>query len=267
VTTRIHTIFPTEFPEPWASDWGEDDYGIFMGFTYKGVRQDFRWIEPGTFLMGSPENEPQRETDETQHKVTLSKGFWLADTTVTQALWEAVMGENPSRFKDANRPVENVSWKDAQSFISKMNGMKAELRLCLPTEAQWEYACRAGTTTPFYFGEQISPEIVNYNGNYPYNNGRKGEYRQQTVEVGSLPLNDWGLYEMHGNVWEWCQDWYGEYPARPVVDPQGVGSGVNRVLRGGSWLSDGGYCRSAYRHLSDPADRDGGDGFRLARGL
>lgn len=210
---RIHTVFPEAFPEPWASDWGEDDYGIFMGFTYKGVRQDFRWIELGTFLMGSPKDEPDRSGVETQHEVTLSKGFWLSDTTVTQGLGEAVMGENLSGFKGENRPVENISWHDAQAFIGKMNGMKAELQLCLPTEAQWEYACRAGTTTPFYFGEQISQEIVNYDGNYPYNNGRKGEFWQQTVEVGSFPPNDWGLYEMHGNVWEWCQDWYGGYPA------------------------------------------------------
>jgi formylglycine-generating enzyme required for sulfatase activity len=264
---RIHKIFPTEFPEPWVSDWGEDDYGIFMGFTYKGVRQDFRWIEPGTFLMGSPEDEPQRESNETQHEVTLTQGFWFADTTVTQALWEAVMGENPSRFKGANRPVENINWNDAQAFIGKMNGMKAELRLCLPTEAQWEYACRAGTTTPFYFGEQISPEIVNYDGNYPYNNGRKGEYREQTVEVGSLPPNDWGLHEMHGNVWEWCQDWYGNYPAEPVVDPQGSQSGARRVLRGGSWIDDGRSCRSACRTRHDPASRYDLYGFRLARGL
>ena len=259
--TRIHTTFPAEFPEPWASDWGEDDYGIFMGFTYKGVRQLFRWIEPGTFLMGSPADEPERDTDETQHEVTLTKGFWLADTTVTQALWEAVMGENPSNFKGTNRPVENISWGNAQAFISKMNGMKAELRLCLPTEAQWEYACRAGTSTPFSFGEQISPEIVNYN------NGRKGEYRKQTVEVGSLPLNDWGLYEMHGNVWEWCQDWYGKYPARPVVDPQGAASDAEGVLRGGSWIIIGRHCRSAYRARSDPAARGDYRSFRLARGL
>jgi formylglycine-generating enzyme required for sulfatase activity len=267
---RIHTIFPDEFPEPWASDWGEDDHGIFMGFTYKGVRQDFRWIEPGTFMMGSPKNEPGRESlgaDESQHEVTLTQGFWLADTTVTQALWEAVMGNNPSRFKGANRPVETVSWEEAQAFIRRMNEMKPELRLCLPTEAQWEYACRAGTTTTFSFGEQISPEIVNYDGNYPYHHGSKGEYREQTVEVASLPPNDWGLYEMHGNVWEWCRDRYGDYPAQPVVDPTGVESGADRVLRGGSWINYGRGCRSAYRNHDVPAFRSGHCGFRLARGL
>ncbi len=267
--TRIHILFPDEFPEAWASDWGEDDYGIFMGFTYKGVRQDFRWIEPGTFLMGSPSDEPEREDNETPHEVTLSKGFWLADTTVTQALWEAVIGENPSEFKGVNRPVENITWHDAQAFIDKMNGLKAELRLCLPTEAQWEYACRAGTTTPFFFGEQISSEWVNFYGKEPYNRGRKSEYKAQTAEVGSLPPNEWGLYEMHGNVLEWCQDWYGNYPAQPVVDPQGAASGPLRVLRGGSWLIIGGHCRSAYRDHDGPAARGifGGYGFRLARGL
>ncbi len=267
---RVHAIFPDEFPEAWASDWGEDDYGIFMGFTYKGVRQDFRWIEPGTFLMGSPLDEPERDDDETPHEVTLSKGFWLADTTVSQALWEAVMGENTSDFKDANRPVETISWHDAQAFIDRMNGLKGELRLCLPTEGQWEYACRAGTTSPFSFGGQISSERVNFDGTEPYNKGRQSEFREQTVEVGSLPPNDWGLYEMHGNLWEWCQDWYGDYPAQPVVDPQGAASGTYRVLRGGSWFNGGRDCRSAYRYHVDPAPRDifgAYFGFRLARGL
>ncbi|MCG7866416.1 MAG: formylglycine-generating enzyme family protein [Candidatus Thiodiazotropha taylori] len=135
------------------------------------------------------------------------------------------------------------------------------------TEAQWEYACRVGTSKPFCFGEQISPEIVNYDGNYPYHNGSKGEYREQTVEVGSLPPNAWGLYEMHGNVWEWCQDWYGEYGAAAQVDPKGPGRGTYRVLRGGSWFYYGRRCRSAFRNYDDPSDRDGNNGFRLARGL
>ena len=127
---RQHTIFPAAFPESWASDWGEDEYGLWMGFTYKGVRQDFRWIEPGTFLMGSPKNEPGRSDNETQHKVTLTEGFWLAETTVTQALWEAVMDYDPSYFKGGSRPVEQVSWEYTQLFIAKMNGMKPELQMC-----------------------------------------------------------------------------------------------------------------------------------------
>ncbi|HBZ29550.1 MAG TPA: formylglycine-generating enzyme family protein, partial [Nitrosomonas nitrosa] len=149
---RKHIVFPEEFPESWASDWGEDEFGLWMAFTYKGVRQAFRWCEPGTFLMGSPAYEPEKELsvlDETQHEVTLTKGFWIADTTVTQALWQVVMGENPSYFQGEEHPVEQVSWEDASNFIGRMNGLKPELKLCLPTEAQWEYACRVGTTTPF----------------------------------------------------------------------------------------------------------------------
>ncbi len=222
--------------------------------------------------MGSPESELGREPwdkgNETQHPVTLSRGFWIAETPVTQALWEIFMGDNPSHFKGAELPVENVSWDDAQRFISKLNGMKPELQLCLPTEAQWEYACRAGTSTPFYFGDNINTDQVNYNGNYPYNDGRKGEHRKQTVEVKALPRNGWGLYQMHGNVWEWCQDWYERpYPTEPVTDPQGAASGTSRVLRGGSWVSDGGYCRSAFRIAGIPANHDFSFGFRLALGL
>ena len=217
--------------------------------------------------MGSPAYEPERSNNETQHPVTLSRGFWIAETPVTQALWEIFMGDNPSDFKGTELPVDSVSWDDAHRFISKLNGMKPELQLCLPTEAQWEYACRAGTTTPFYFGDNITTDQVNYDGNYPYNDGRKGEYREQTVGVKSLPPNAWGLYQMHGNVWEWCQDGYGDYLAEPVVDPQGVESGTYRVLRGGSWFNDGGYCRSADRLANDSAYRNYSYGFRLALGL
>ena len=265
---RTYTTYPDTFPASWASGWGDDEYGLWMSFNYKGVSHLFRWCEPGTFLMGSPANEPERYDNETQHPVTLSRGFWIAETPVTQALWEVFMGDNPSRFKGAELPVENVSWDDAQRFISKLNGMKPELQLCLPTEAQWEYACRAGTSTPFYFGDNITTDQVNYDGNYPYHNGKKGEDRSQTIEVKALPPNRWGLYQMHGNVWEWCQDWYEtQYPTQPVTDPQGAASGTNRVLRGGSWFSIGRYCRSALRLASDPANRIYYYGFRLALGL
>jgi formylglycine-generating enzyme required for sulfatase activity len=265
VHIRKHTVFPEEFPEAWASDWGEDEFRLWMVFTYKGVRQAFRWCEPGTFLMGSPEEESERYSDELQHEVTLSKGFWIADAPVTQALWQVVMGKNRSRFQGDERPVENVSWDETQTFIARMNGLKAELKLCLPTEAQLEYACRAGSTTPFCWGNQIDSTLVNFDGNYPYNNGRKSEYREQTVEVKALPCNDWGLYQMHGNVWAWCQDKYGDYPSGPVADPKGSEIGDYRVLRGGSWFSSGRYCRSAHRNHSDPSFRDS-IGFRLARG-
>jgi formylglycine-generating enzyme required for sulfatase activity len=136
----------------------------------------------------------------------------------------------------------------------------------LPSEAQWEYACRAGTVTPFAFGDQIDASLVNFNGNYPYNNGKPSAYREQTVAVKSLPPNAWGLYEMHGNVWEWCQDVYGTYPDGAVTDPLGSATGDSRVLRGGSWFNNGRYCRYANRYFNPPAYAAYGRGFRLARG-
>jgi len=266
--TRQHTVYPDEFPESWASGWGEDEFGLWMAFTYKGVSQKFRWCEPGTFLMGSPDDEPERGANETQHEVTLSKGFWMADTTVTQALWEAVVGENPSKFKGKNLPVENVSWEDAQKFIGKMNDMKPELKLQLPTEAQWEYACRAGSATPYCWGEQINSELVNFDGNNPYNNGNKSEYREETVDVESFYQNDWGLWQMHGNVWEWCEDFGDFYPVNAVINPKGPKFGEQRLLRGGSWLNGAWNCRSARRETSQPDDIGfGHGGFRLARAL
>lgn len=267
---RKHTIFPEEFPESWASDWGEDEFGLWMAFTYKGVRQAFRWCEPGTFLMGQSSDKPEPGTviaNEIRHEVTLSKGFWIADTAVTQALWQIVMDNNPSQFKGDELPVENVSWDDAQVFISKMNNLKMELKLSLPTEAQWEYACRAGSTGSYCWGEQIDSTLVNFHGEAPINNGRPSEYREKTVLVKELPCNDWGLYQMHGNVWEWCQDWYADYKAGSVVDPQGPLSGDKRIIRGGSWLDIGWYCRSSARVYTYPSSRGDGDfGFRLARG-
>jgi sulfatase modifying factor 1 len=262
------SFFPNPFPALWASEWGEDEFGLWMALTFQGIRQVFRWISPGTFLMGSPEDEPERYDDETQHPVTLTQGYWLADTACTQALWEAVMGKNPAYFKDdANNPVERVSWNGVQEFIAKLNSLVPALEARLPTEAQWEYACRAGTTTPFSFGKNITPEQVNYNGNYPYAGGKEGLYRGKTVPVKSLPPNPWGLFEMHGNVWEWCNDWFvGDYPMESVVDPNGPPSGANRVLRGGSWNNYGRSVRSAYRYRRGPDARYGSLGLRLSLG-
>lgn len=257
---------PEPFPDNWASGYGEDEYGLWQSFAVNGVSCRMRWIRRGTFMMGSPESEPERFDNEKLHEVTITEGFWLAETDCTQALWQAVMGENPSRFKGEQRPVEQVSWDDCRRFIQAINARQPRLDLRLPTEAEWEYACRAGATTPFSFGGNITPEQVNYNGEYPYNNAEKGEKRGKTVAVKSLPCNNWGLYEMHGNVWEWCNDWYGEYPSMPVIDPSGPETGSSHVLRGGSWIYDAGDCRSAYRNHGAPGLRDDSFGFRLARG-
>ena len=228
------------FRQPsWAETFGRDEYGLYADFSLQGIIQRMRWIAPGEFVMGSPESEAERFNDETLHQVILSRGFWLADTACTQALWQAVLGQNPSAFKGADRPVENVSWDDVQRFLDGLNALIPGQEFRLPTEAEWEYACRAGTTTPFWFGEQITPEQVNYDGNYPYAGGAKGAYREETVPVKALPCNGWGLYQMHGNVWEWCQDWHGAYPTETVIDPAGPPSGADRVLRGGSWISRG----------------------------
>jgi len=261
-----YSHFPAYFPEPWASAWGEDRFGLWMTLIYQNAKQTFRWIEPGAFMMGSPETEFAREDRETQHEVTLTQGYWLADSACTQALWLAVTGDNPSRFKDdANNPVERVRWNDVETFIEKLNSLVPGLSARLPTEAEWEYACRAGTATPFSLGENMTPEQVNYNGNYPYAGGTKGLYRKKTVPVKSLPPNPWGLHEMHGNVWEWCQDRFAAFDAMPQTDPPGPPTGAGRVLRGGSWFNLAWYCRSSYRGYDQPVDQDGDAGFRCAR--
>jgi sulfatase modifying factor 1 len=162
--------------------------------------------------------------------------------------------------------VESVSWDDCRDFINKLNGLKSGLHLRLPTEAEWEYACRAGTQTPFWFGENITPDQVNYDGNHPYAGGTKGKYREETVAVKSLPCNGWGLYQMHGNVWEWCADRYGKYPTGSVMNPGGPTDGAYRVGRGGGWISSGRSVRSADRGGVEPASRFRSTGFRLAQG-
>jgi len=253
--------------------WKQAAFGDAFGSPsnrFSRTTQRFRRILPGRFLMGSPENEPERESfgsDETQHEVTLTHGFWLAETACTQAFWQAVMGNNPSGFNDdPQNPVETVSWQDAQTFIARLNEWVPGLAARLPSEAEWEYACRAGTTTPFSFGQNITPEQVNYDGNYPYAGGRKGQYREKTVPVKTLPPNPWGLYEMHGNVWEWCQDWFGDYDPTPQQDPPGPLEGQTRVLRGGPWIDLGRNVRSAIRDGDGPDSRGSSLGFRLALG-
>jgi sulfatase modifying factor 1 len=223
----------------------------------------FVWIPPGNFVMGSPNSEAERSDDEIQHKVTLSKGFYMAVHLVTQEQWQAVMGNNPSHFKgEKSLPVDQVSWGDCQEFIKKLRE-KDKKPYRLPTEAEWEFCCRAGTKTPFHFGDTISTEQANYNGDFTYGDGKKGVCRKKTTPVGSFPANASGLHDMHGNVWQWCQDWYGDYPQNDVVDPQGAEKGESRVLRGGSWDDSPGYCRSAYRYGFGPGVRDDDVGFRL----
>ncbi len=236
----------------------------------EGVDMTFAWIPPGSFLMGSPQEEPERFEDETLHTVTLPQGFYLGIHAVTQAQWQAVMGDNPSRFKgrkrqDKNRPVEQVSWEDCQAFCAKLSQRDGK-RYGLPSEAEWEYACRAGTTTPFFFGDTLSTDQANYNGNYPYNKGAQGEYRKRPTPVGSFPPNAWGLFDMHGNVWEWCQDVYRSYEelsTKNTLDTENTDE-TARVLRGGSWNNSAWFCRAATRVRSAPGDRGYVDGFRVA---
>ncbi len=267
-----------------------DDIGPFATLTVVGKNgahsQVFRYIAPGRFLMGSPDEETVGldhqawyEDEKPQHVVTISEGFWLADTACTQGFWQAVMGNNPSKFDvnhggGPNHPVEQVSWDDIQAFMQKLQSVLATLAnvlVTLPTEAEWEYACRAGTTTPFWFGETIGTEQVNYDGNYPWRDGKKGEYRQKTLDVKKLPANAWGLHQMHGNVWEWCADELRQYKNEAVFDPgldvamaPVLGTDAARVLRGGGWVSNAQFVRSAYRDRARPVGLNVSTGFRLA---
>lgn len=261
--------FTDALPPAWASGWGQDEYGYYADFSidsgdqyWEFITQRMRWIPPGTYLMGSPDDEPERIDNETLHTVTLTRGYWLADTACTQELWEAVMGSNPSRFPGPQRPVEKVSYKDVSDFPGRVNELVPGLNLALPTEAQWEYACRAGTTTPFNTGDQLTTDQANYNGNYPYNSGPQGEYREETVDVRTFSPNHWGLYQMHGNVWEWCRDWQDAYSDAEQRDPTGPATGSNRALRGGSWINNARLVRSGYRSWYEPGGRSGSLGVR-----
>lgn len=235
-----------------------------------GFGMTFVYIEPGSFFMGSPREEPGRSDDEVFHMVTLTEGFHMQTTEVTQGQWMAVMeGENPSHFNTCGSdcPVENVSWDMVQGFIQALNQKTGETYR-LPTEAEWEYAARAGTTTPFCYGRCLSTEQANYAGTYPLTGCSPGIYRQQTIPAGSLNApNAWGLHDMHGNVWEWCQDFYANYPRNNVSNPLVVVDvdTVLRVLRGGSWNVNARNCRSAFRNRNTPSDRFSNAGFRLVR--
>jgi formylglycine-generating enzyme required for sulfatase activity len=219
------------------------------------IGMTFVLIPAGSFQMGSPVGEEDRNQDEQQHKVTISKPFYLQTTEVTQGQWQKVMENNPSSNRCKDCPVENVSWDDAQKFIRKLNRMENTDKYRLPIEAEWEYACRAGSNSRFCFGD-AEAGLKKYAW-YTKNAGDK------THPVGQLKPNSWGLYDMHGNVWEWCQDWFGPYAAKQVTDPRGPDSGTLRVLRGGSWYSWD--LRSARRDLGRPGYSDGFIGFRVAR--
>ena len=228
--------------------------------TIPDLNIELQWIEAGSFTMGSPGTEANRGSDETSHRVTLSRGYWLGKTEVTQGQWEAVMGSNPSAFKQVGKsaPVEQVSWEDAMEFCRVLTTrekgagrMPEGYEYTLPTEAQWEYGCRAGTSGA-YAGDLGSM------GWYDANSGKT------THPVSEKRANGWGLYDMHGNVWEWCRDWYGDYSTGAVTDPTGPPSGSIRVYRGGSCLNSASYCRSANRVRYEPGIRYNYLGFRLA---
>jgi formylglycine-generating enzyme required for sulfatase activity len=259
------------------------------------VPDTFVRINGGTFMMGSLANEPRRKDNEVQHQVMVS-AFYMGKYEVTQKEYEEVMGTNPSRFKGDNLPVEQVSWYDAVEYCNKRSqkeGLTPAYTINknqsdpnnesddvikwtvtwnknangyrLPTEAEWEYACRAGTTTPFSTGNNITTSQANYDGNYPYNNNAKGGYREKTTPVGNFAPNPWGLYDMHGNVNEWCWEWFGDYSSGSQTDPVGAVTGIGRVLRGGSWFDDGQLLRSAIRNIDFPSNWYDDLGFRLVR--
>jgi formylglycine-generating enzyme required for sulfatase activity len=260
------------------------------------------WVKGGTFTMGSPAEEANSFHDERpQHQVTLAN-FYISKYQITQKEWEDVMGDNPSNFVGDQLPVEKVSWYDTLIFCNKLsmkNKLNPAYRIAgstdpsawgpvpvypdtnavwdaveivkgangyrLPTEAQWEYACRAGDITPFNAGENVTADQANYDGRYPYKKFPPGVFRQTTIPVGSFSPNAWNLHDMHGNVWEWCFDWYGNYTADAQTEPQGAVTGAYRVARGGSWTNNARFLRSAARGSSAPAFRDAIIGLRVVR--
>jgi formylglycine-generating enzyme required for sulfatase activity len=237
------------------------------------VAMDMLWVPSGTFTMGSPTTEAGRQADrEDEHNVSLTQGFYLGKYEVTQAQYEAVTGTNPSEFNatgNGNRPVEKVNWTEAVTFCTQLTSQEhAAGRLpsgwayVLPTESQWEYACRAGTTTAYSWGATIASSNANYNWDGGANDG--SDFKQ-TRDVGQYAANPLGFFDMHGNVWEWTADWYqAAYPTgNPVVNPTGPASGSNRVKRGGSWINDGATLRSAKRNDFTPSYRYSGMGFRV----
>jgi len=247
---------------------------------------EFVYVPAGSFMMGSTDAAVQTAykqaqidvgadhaklewftREQPQHRVAIRKGFYMGRYEVTQAHWQAVMGNNPSNFKGCDQcPVENVSWNDAQEFIRELNALNDGFTYSLPSEAQWEYACRAGTTTEFAFGNSLSSAPANFDGNYPYDGAPKGVNREKTTPVGSFRPNPWGLYDMHGNVWEWCEDvWHENYKGAPSDGSAWLSGGDPnfRVDRGGSWDFHGDALRSAYRFKVKPDVRVNNSGLRI----
>jgi formylglycine-generating enzyme required for sulfatase activity len=224
-------------------------------------------VGSGRFTIGTPATELGRGDDETSHDVTINRPFFLGRTEVTQQEWRAVMGANPSRFADCGPrcPVENVTYAEVQQFLAALN-MQSDKQLVyrLPTESEWEYACRAGSVTPFFTGDLVTTTQANFNGKEPYGKAPSGQFRQRPTRAGGFPGNAWSFQDMHGNVAEWTSDWYGLYPGDDVIDPAGPQSGDGRVVRGGSWKSPAAAVRCAARSSRDPSTRDSAVGFRVA---
>jgi uncharacterized protein (TIGR02996 family) len=239
-------------------------------FWTNSIGMRFAWIPPGVFLMGSPEMEAKQICRETQRRVRLTKGLWLGVYPVTQAQWQAVMGNNPSDEKGEHLPVGRVSWYACRNFCTELS-QRTGNRYTVPTEAEWEYACRAGTTTPFHFGVLLNGTQANCRGDHPCGTEEKGPWLRRATAVGSYPPNAWGLHDMHGNVWEWCEDYWA--PFIRVQDPEELADPVNRrvgtqerrVQRGGSWLDSAWECRAAHRRVGDaPGDCVENVGLRIA---
>ncbi len=225
-------------------------------------------LPAGKFLMGSPPGEIGRESGETPHRVRLTRAFEIGQTEVTQDQWARVMGTQPAHFRDCGGgcPVESVSWYEVQEFLARLSALSGSV-FRLPTEAEWEYACRAGTTTPFSTGHDLTTAQANYDGRYPYGSAPRGLDRARPTAAATFPANPWGLFDMHGNVWEWCADEFCPYGDGEAVDPLGACGSPRRVIRGGSWYFNAESARSALRYTHRPADRGFSLGFRVVREL
>ncbi len=258
--------YPEEAKGVVYGDIAELEFRVKYGGMTNSMGMRFVLVPAGSFRMGSRESETFRSADETRHKVTIKRPFYLQTTEVTQMQWKKLMGKNPSEFDTCGKdcPVENVSWEECRAFIRKLNELEGADKYRLPTEAEWEYACRGGRGTPFSAGDLtvtgcgLDP-VLHEIGWYCANSGRR------THPVALKEKNAFGLYDMHGNVWEWCQDWYGAYPSGAVVDPEGRPYGPCRVIRGGSCLNFSEKCRAAYRYSYRPFIKMKNIGFRVAR--